>query len=62
MMKAIIEKQLVCVKPDELALTAFQKMRLTVSGRVAVVDPENPKKLVGVLTKTDLTHILRDKI
>jgi coenzyme F420 hydrogenase subunit beta len=62
MMKDIIEKDLVCVKPDELALTAFKKMRLTVSGRVAVVDPENPKKLVGVLTKTDLTHILRDKI
>ncbi|OYT44853.1 hypothetical protein B6U84_03320 [Candidatus Bathyarchaeota archaeon ex4484_40] len=27
-------------------------------GRLPVVDPENPKKLVGVITRSDILHAL----
>jgi coenzyme F420 hydrogenase subunit beta len=50
------------VYADEPALNAFRKMGTPDVSRIAVVDKANPKKLVGVLTKTDLTHILKDKL
>lgn len=44
--------------PKERALDAFKKMRTHEIGRIAVVDESNPKKILGVLTTTDLRHIL----
>jgi CBS domain-containing protein len=41
-------------------LGAFKKMKLNDVSRIAVVDATNPKKIVGVLTQTDLRHILSD--
>lgn len=60
LMSDILQNNLVIVYPDELALDAFKKIRGNRSERVVVVDRANPKKLLGVLAKTDLVHILRD--
>ncbi len=60
LMRDILQNNLVLVYPNELALNAFKKMRGNKTGRVVVVDPANPKKLLGVLAKIDLVHILRD--
>jgi coenzyme F420 hydrogenase subunit beta len=57
----IIQKNLVVVHPEEFALDAFKKMSVNEIGRIAVVDPMNPKKLIGILAKTDLAHILRSQ-
>jgi len=54
------EDPVVC-HPKEHALAAFRKMRTYEIGRIAVVDADNPKKIVGVLTTTDLRHILSDQ-
>ncbi len=54
----IVPKNPVVIYPEELALDAFKKMRIHDVGRIAVVDEANPKKIVGILTKTDLWHIL----
>ena len=62
LMSDLLQNNLVTVYPDDLALDAFKKMRMKNCGRVAVVDEANPKKLLGVLAKTDLTHILRDQM
>jgi CBS domain-containing protein len=61
LIRDVIKNNLVVVHPEELALDAFKKMTLNKIGRVAVVDPLNPKKLIGILAKTDLAHILRDR-
>ncbi len=45
-----------------MVVDAFKKMRTNNMGRIAVVNKANPKKIVGVLTKTDLMHILSDKL
>jgi len=49
---------LVTAYPDETALDAFKRMSENETGRVLVVDRDDPKKLVGVVTKTDLMRIL----
>jgi len=58
----IVEKNPATVYPKELALHAFKKMRIHNLSRIAVVDEVNKKKIVGVLTKTDLGHILSEKL
>ncbi len=62
LIRDIAQKNLVTIYPEELALDAFKKMRMREMGRIAVVDEANPKKLIGVLTKTDLRHILSDQL
>jgi CIC family chloride channel protein len=54
----IARKKLVAAYPDETALVAFKKMSEHETGRVLIFDRVNPKKLVGVVTKTDLMHTL----
>jgi coenzyme F420 hydrogenase subunit beta len=54
----IARRKLVIAYPDETALNAFKRMSESETGRVLVVDRTDPKKLVGVVTKTDLMHIL----
>jgi len=58
LIRDIMQKNPVAIFPEELALDAFKKMRMQDMGRIAVVDETNTKKVVGVLTKTDLRHIL----
>jgi len=40
------------------ALDALKKMTEYQTGRVLVMDSANPKKLRGIITKTDLMHAL----
>ncbi len=58
----IVQKSPITAYPKELALDAFKKMRMHNLNRIAVVDEINRKKIVGVLTKTDLGHILSEKL
>jgi coenzyme F420 hydrogenase subunit beta len=58
----IAKRKLVVVYPEELALAAFKRMSTHEIGRIPVVDRKNPKKLLGILTKTDLMHILRKRL
>jgi coenzyme F420 hydrogenase subunit beta len=58
----VMQKNSIVIFPEELALTAFNKMRIHKMDRIAVVDSTNPKKIVGLLTRTDLGHILSDTL
>ena len=57
--KEIAHKKLVTVYPDDSAMDVYEKMSKHEIGRILVVDKENPKKLLGIITKTDIMHILR---
>jgi coenzyme F420 hydrogenase subunit beta len=54
----ILRKTIVFVHPGDSALEAFKKMSKLEVGRVLVTDPDDPKKLLGMITKTDLMHCL----
>jgi len=54
----IARRKLVVVYTDETALDAFKRMSENETGRVLVFDRANPKKLLGIVTKTDLMHTL----
>ncbi|MCW4047558.1 MAG: Coenzyme F420 hydrogenase/dehydrogenase, beta subunit C-terminal domain [Candidatus Bathyarchaeota archaeon] len=54
----ITRTQPVAAYPGETALDVYRKMEKHEVGRVLVLDPENPKKMLGMVTKTDLMHIL----
>ena len=54
----IARKKLATAHPDETALDAFKRMSESETGRVLIFDREKPKKLVGVITKTDLMHTM----
>ncbi len=58
LVKQIARCKLVAAYPDETALTAFKRMSENETGRVLIFDRENPKKLLGIVTKTDLMHTL----
>lgn len=44
--------------PGETALDAFRKMSNLETGRVLILDPSDPKKILGIVTKGDLMHAL----
>jgi coenzyme F420 hydrogenase subunit beta len=54
----IARRKLVAVYPEETALDAFKRMSEHEIGRVLVFDRANPKKILGIVTKTDLMHTL----
>jgi coenzyme F420 hydrogenase subunit beta len=54
----IARRKLVVAYTDETALDAFKRMSESETGRVLVFDRANPKKLLGIVTKTDLMHTL----
>jgi coenzyme F420 hydrogenase subunit beta len=54
----IMRRKLVVAFPDETALDAFKRMSENETGRVLIFDRANPKKLIGVVTKTDLMHTM----
>jgi len=62
LIRDIVQKNPIVIFPEEIALIAFKKMRIHSMDRIAVVDATNPKKIVGVLTRTDLGHILSDTL
>ncbi len=60
LIRDIVQKNPATIRPEEFALDAFKKMRVHDVDRIAVVDEANPKKIVGILTRTDLQYILSD--
>lgn len=54
----IANKNLIVVHPRDSILEAFEKMNLRNVGRILVVNPDNPKKLVGIITRTDILKAL----
>jgi coenzyme F420 hydrogenase subunit beta len=54
----ILRKNPVAVHPTETALDVLRKMSKFETGRVLVVDPADPKKMLGIVTKSDLMHTL----
>jgi coenzyme F420 hydrogenase subunit beta len=54
----ITKQQIVPSYPGETALDVFRKMEKHEVGRIIVLDPANPKVMLGIITKTDLMHIL----
>ena len=54
----ITRRKPVAVNPADTALDAFRKMSKFETGRVLVMDPADPKKLLGMVTKSDLMHTL----
>ena len=54
----IASKRLVTVHPDEPLIDAYEKMSEHEIGRIIVTDPENPKKILGIITRTDIMHAL----
>lgn len=59
LVKDITHKKLVTVYPDDSVMEVYDKMNKYNIGRVLVVDRRSPKKLLGIVTKTDIIHTLR---
>jgi len=55
---AIARPNLDVVFPGETALDAFKKMSAQETGRVLVLDPQNPQRIIGIITKADLLYAL----
>jgi coenzyme F420 hydrogenase subunit beta len=54
----ILRKKPVSVHPGDSALDAFKKMTEFETGRVLVTDSADPKKLLGIVTKSDLMQTM----
>jgi CIC family chloride channel protein len=53
----IANKRLVAVHLRDSLLDVYQKMIEKEIGRVLVVEQENPRKLLGLVTRTDIMHV-----
>lgn len=62
LIRDIVQKSPIVIFPEDLVLVAFNKMRIHKMDRIAVVDSTNPKKIVGLLTRTDLGTIISDTL
>jgi coenzyme F420 hydrogenase subunit beta len=54
----IARRKFVIAYPEETALDTFKKMQKFEIGRVLVLDRADSKKILGIVTKTDLMHTL----
>jgi len=50
----LIEREAITIYPWESCRTAAERMAQARVGRLPVVDPDNPTKLVGIITRSDL--------
>jgi len=57
--KEIAKKRLVTAYPDDSVLDAFEKMNAHDIGRILIVDRQNPKRILGIITRSDILHALR---
>jgi len=55
----IAKKRLITAYPEDSVLYAFEKMNQYDIGRILIVDRENHKKLLGIITRSDIIHALR---
>ncbi|MHA1667635.1 MAG: chloride channel protein [Candidatus Heimdallarchaeaceae archaeon] len=54
--KEIAKNNLISAFPDETASKALEKMNQAKVGRIVVVDRKDNKKLIGIITKTDILN------
>ncbi|MGD6806557.1 MAG: Coenzyme F420 hydrogenase/dehydrogenase, beta subunit C-terminal domain [Candidatus Bathyarchaeia archaeon] len=54
----IKRKNVAVCYPGETALDAFRKMSDLETGRIIVLDPANPKKMLGIVSKRDIMHAM----
>ncbi|HIE19355.1 TPA: CBS domain-containing protein [Candidatus Bathyarchaeota archaeon] len=57
--REIAKKRLVTAYPDDSVLDAFEKMNAHDIGRILIVDRQNPKRILGIITRSDIMHALR---
>ena len=62
LIEEIVKRKLIVAYPEESVLEALEKLNEHNIGRLPVVDPKKPKRLLGVLTRTDILHALRKQI
>ena len=55
----IAKKRLITAYPDDSVLDAFEKMNRYDIGRILIVDRKNHKRLLGIITRSDIMHVLR---
>jgi len=53
----IAHRKLITSLPSDSLLDAYKKMIEKEIGRVLIVDPADPKKLLGIITRTDIMHV-----
>jgi coenzyme F420 hydrogenase subunit beta len=58
LVSAITRPNLNIAYPGETAADAFRKMSEQETGRILVLDPQNPNRIIGIVTKADLLHAL----
>lgn len=61
-LEEICTKNLVTVFPEDSVADALEKMNSYNIGRLLVVDKNNRNKLLGILTRTDIMHVLRSEL
>ncbi|MEJ2240873.1 MAG: Coenzyme F420 hydrogenase/dehydrogenase, beta subunit C-terminal domain [Candidatus Bathyarchaeota archaeon] len=62
LIRDIVQENPILIFPEDLVLVAFNKMRIHKMDRIAVVDSTNNKKIVGLLTRSDLGTIISDTL
>ena len=58
LVEQVMRKKFVTTLPDETGLSVFKKMSENETGRAIVLDPANKGKIIGIVTKSDLMHVL----
>ena len=58
LIQQIISRKPVSVCPEDTALDALRKMTQFETGRLIVTNPEEPTKILGMVTKSDLMHTM----
>ena len=57
----IARRKVITAYSDETASDAFKKMSENEVGRVLILDRSDPKKILGIVTKTDLMNALANQ-
>jgi CIC family chloride channel protein len=53
----IANKRLITMHPEDSVLDVYTKMIEKKIGRVLIVERDDPKRLVGIVTRTDVMHM-----
>jgi len=59
LVKEVARKKLVTAYPDSSVMEIYEKMSQYKIGRILIVDRKDHRKLLGIITKTDIVHTLR---
>jgi len=60
--RSMMSRNLVVTYPEEDLEKAFMRMLRNQIGRLPVVEPENPKKLVGIITREDIMRAYKTEL